>query len=216
MRRRLDGLADVGSRTTYRFISWLRWRRLPLAMRMVAGAEGMVSLDEAERLYQIASGVKSGCIVEVGSYRGRSTVALAYGSRAGARVPVYAVEPHEVFKGVLGGAFGPADRAAFFRTMLRTGSYDVVRLVNLSSEVVCQGWLDPVGFLFLDGDHTYEGVSRDFRSWSSHLTPDATIAFDDSDRPELGPAQLVEELLRLPEFEELPAVGKIRVLKRRA
>ena len=68
-----------------------------------------------------------------------SPSALAQGSLAGHGAPVFAVEPHETFEGILGGSFGPADRAAFFRTMLTTSSYPAVRLVNLSSEVVTPG-----------------------------------------------------------------------------
>src|SRR6266508_6690796 len=94
--------------------------------------EGMIGDQEAALLTRLASQVEEGCIVEVGSYRGMSTIALA----KGARVPGYAIEPHEHFQGVLGGTFGPADRRAFFENLLRAGVVEQVRLVNLSSEIV--------------------------------------------------------------------------------
>ena len=93
----------------------------------------------------------AGAIVEVGSYHGRSTVALSCGAEAGAKLPVYAIEPHEHFIGELGGNFGPPDRAAFFETMLRTSCFENVRLVNLSSEIVSPGWQLPVSALWIDG-----------------------------------------------------------------
>jgi hypothetical protein len=71
--------------------------------------------------------VRDGCIVEVGSYRGRPTAALALGSLSGFQVPVYAVDPQEEFKGIYGGQFGPEDRGAFFRRCSGFGfirSYD--------------------------------------------------------------------------------------------
>src|SRR4051794_20320161 len=112
--------------------------------------QGMTSFKEVSLLYELAREAKVGCIVEVGSYRGRSTVALGLGSLDGNRVPVFAIDPHEEFRGVLGGQFGPEDRGAFFRAMLDTACYQVVRLVNLSSEVVASQWTKPVGLLWID------------------------------------------------------------------
>ena len=47
---------------------------------------------------------------------------LARGAEHGYGARVYAVEPHEPFVGPRGGQFGPEDRAAFFRNMVRTGA----------------------------------------------------------------------------------------------
>lgn len=175
--------------------------------------QGMTSFEEASLLYQLAKETKSGCIVEVGSYRGRSTVALGRGSFDGSKAPVFAIEPHEVFHGVLGGQFGPEDRKAFYQAMLDTASYQIVRLINLSSEVVAPGWSRPIGLLWIDGDHSYEGVKRDFESWAPHLTENAIVAFDDSLDPSIGPSQLVAELLAANSFRKLTQAGKIAVLK---
>src|SRR5271165_3238736 len=91
---------------------------------------GWLGLNAAELLFAVAASARIGCIVEVGSYRGRSTVALCAGSSTGANVPVFAIEPHEHFIGIKGGAFGPSDRRAFFRTMLATKLTRLVRLIN--------------------------------------------------------------------------------------
>jgi hypothetical protein len=153
-----------------------------------------VSRDAARLLYELAGQVERGCIIEVGSYRGRSTVALARGAAAGHGAPVYAIDPHEPFVGVRGQRFGPEDRAAFMRNMVRTGAYRYVRLLNVSSEVVSPGWNQPVGLLWLDGDHAYEAVRRDFNAWEPHLLPTSDLVLDDADDPQLGPHRLVREL----------------------
>ena len=75
--------------------------------------EGMISFEEAISLYLLAKKANGGCIIEVGTYRGRATVFLGKGSMNGFNVPVYAVDPHKPFTGVLGGKFGPKDRTAF-------------------------------------------------------------------------------------------------------
>lgn len=175
----------------------------------------MITMKQAQCLYLLARDTSVGCIVEVGSYRGRSTIALALGVEAGNHnTPVYAIDPHEPFVGVLGGSFGPEDRAAFYRTMLVSGVYHRVRLINLSSEVVGPGWRQPVGLLWLDGDHRYESVRRDFEIWGAHLTAGARVAFDDALDPELGPARLIRELVSGDDWRESQQVDKMRVLQR--
>ena len=173
-----------------------------------------MSCDAAILLYDLARGVRGGCIVEVGSYRGRSTLVLARGSADGQGARVYAVEPHETFVGPRGGEFGPEDRAAFFRNMARTGAYRQVRLLNTSSEVVAQGWKEPVALLWLDGDHSYEGVRRDFDAWARHLTEDCDLVLDDTDDPNLGPQRLLEELTS-EGWEEVRRVDRVAHLRRR-
>jgi len=180
----------------------------------LALTEGMISLPEAELLYGLARDCDAACIIEVGSYRGRSTVALALGSLGGGGAPVFAIEPHEPFDGVLGGVFGPQDRGAFYQEMLATGAYHPVRLVNLSSEAVAPSWKQPVGILWIDGDHRYEGVRRDFDAWVWHLTPDATVLFDDATDPDLGPARLVRELCATGRWQITATVGKVVALTR--
>lgn len=175
--------------------------------------EGMVSFEEAVLLYRLASEVRSGCIVEVGSYRGRSSVFLGKGSLDGESVPVYAIDPHKNFIGVLGGIFGPKDRTAFYRAMLDNDCSEIVSLINLSSERFCSSWSEPISLLWLDGDHSYEGVSRDFMCWLPHLQPNGMIIFDDATDPNLGPRKLIDELTLSKRFEEILIVGKIVAIK---
>ena len=178
--------------------------------------EGMISLEEAQFLYDLAKNTKvdgENSIVEIGSYRGRSTVALARGSNDGNKIPVFAIDPHEEFVGVLGGHFGGQDRGAFYQNMLKTSCFEIVRLINLSSEVVTPGWKRRVNLLWIDGDHTYNGVKRDFNCWKPFLSQDAVIAFDDSTDSQLGPAKLLQELLDSNEFCFLKKVGKVTAIE---
>jgi Methyltransferase domain len=183
--------------------------------KFLARTEGMTSFEEVRLLYDLAREVRTGCIVEVGAYRGRSTVALGRGSLDGHRVPVFAIEPHQPFSGVLGGRFGPADAGAFYRAILETGCYHVVRLISLSSEQVVPGWRLPVALLWIDGDHRYPGVRRDFECWQPHLLKGASLVFDDAADPSLGPHRLIAELLATERYESVAAFGKLAVLRLR-
>ena len=74
------------------------WVKEPIPQSVLIAIDetpGWLSLDEAALLYHLARQTTTGSIVEVGSYRGRSTVALAKGALAGGNRPVYAVDPHE-------------------------------------------------------------------------------------------------------------------------
>jgi predicted O-methyltransferase YrrM len=181
---------------------------------IVALIEGAISIEECGLLYHLAASVSEGCIVEVGSFRGRSTVALAKGSMAGARLPVYAIEPHERFTGVLGGEFFASDRTEFFKSMITAGVAEIVRLVNLSSEVVTRGWSLPIGLLWIDGDHRYPAVKRDFECWLPSLTRGAVVAFHDSIDPELGPSHVISEAIASGELHLVSRIELTSVLKR--
>jgi len=98
----------------------------------------------------------------VESYQGRSTVFLARGSLDGSNIPVYAIDPHQDFVGVLGGVFGPKDRGIFFGAMLDNGCAEIIRLINLSSEMILNDAIEKISLLWIDGDHRYSGVKRDF------------------------------------------------------
>src|SRR5215469_11502211 len=100
----------------------------------IMSIEGALTEQEVALLYCAAQRVRDGCIVEIGSHRGRSTAALAFGTRSAFNVPVYAIEPHETFRGIYGGDFGPHDRTCFMQNMLTLGIAETVRLVGLSSE----------------------------------------------------------------------------------
>jgi len=175
---------------------------------------GLISRAEADLLYNLARDVKEGVIVEIGSFRGRSTTALALGSRAGHHVPVYAIEPHEQYQvNPDTPRIGARDRGAFYRTMLRTRCFNEVRLVNLSSEEVCAGWNRPVGLLWIDGDHSVAGVRRDVDAWWPHLLHGIPVAFDDAIDAHSGPAKVIAEEVEAGRLTPERSVGKIRILR---
>jgi len=172
-------------------------------------AAGGTTPAELRLLNDLGARVRSNCIVEIGSYLGRSTIALAAGSLAGHRAPVYAVEPHEAAHGALGGRFGPRDRATLFRNLLQHKVTDVVHIVNLRSTAAARGWDRPIALLFIDGDHRYEAVRADFEAWNRQVVSGGAILFHDAFNPELGVGRLVREVLENGGYSRVIEVGKI-------
>ncbi len=210
-RRRLTdmhrALAAMGHGTLSGYLgaSRMLWRAV--------AADGMIHPDECLLLIRLASQVREGVIVEIGSYRGRSTIALAMGSSRGQAVPVYAIEPHENFTGVFGRRFGPDDKKAFQRNIAHSTLSRFIHLISATSETASKSWSLEIGLLWIDGDHRYEAVKRDFELWSPFLRADGRIAFDDSTVVGLGPHTLIEEILSTGEFTIMHTVGKVTVLE---
>jgi predicted O-methyltransferase YrrM len=162
--------------------------------------EGQISRNEAARLLELArTTAAQTAIVEIGSYRGRSTVALAFGSRLGNRNRVHAVDPHVEFRGYYGGQFGPQDMAAMYQNIARANLGELIAVINLPSVAAARSWTERnISLLWIDGDHRYEGVRADYDAWVPFVQPGGVIAFHDT------PAPGVEQLIR-----ESTAAGQI-------
>ncbi len=66
---------------------------------------------------------------------------------------------------------------------------------------VAPGWNRPIGFLWIDGDHSYRGAKADFDGFAPHLVPGGVVAFHDALHEFAGPIRVfVEEVLRSDRF----------------
>jgi predicted O-methyltransferase YrrM len=181
----------------------------------IRATDGELSSDEATLLYDLARAAAGGCIVEIGTFHGKSTVACALGTRAGQNARVYAVDPFLPFTGVCGGRFGPADKTVLLRNLLLADVGEQVWLLHTTSVQAARGWSERVALLWIDGDHSYEAVQADVQAWMPFVIPGGVVAFHDARNPALGPYRVTEELLAGGDFERAGGVGSISVLRRR-
>jgi hypothetical protein len=98
--------------------------------------------------------------------------------------------------------------------MLRTDCAEIVRVIGVSSEVVTKGWDKPIGLLWIDGDHRYEAVKRDFMCWEPFILRQGLVAFHDSIDEDLGPAKVIEEALARGGYQKLQQVKRTTVLRK--
>ena len=121
--------------------------------RLATSIDGWLSDAQGCALFQAAAAATGrGSIVEIGSWKGRSTAWLAAGARlSGAKV--YAVDPHT------GSREDPhAATLAEFRTNLaRAGLADHVEPLVMTSAEAARVVESPIELLFIDGDHAYRG-----------------------------------------------------------
>jgi predicted O-methyltransferase YrrM len=148
------------------------------------GVEGWLAAREALALHRAARDFPVDGpvrVVEIGSWKGRSTIALATGvaaRRAGG--VVHAIDPHR--GGVLHRLTGEADSyGAFVANVERAGVRDVVDPIRTTSaEARSRIPDDSVHVLFVDGSHRYDDVLRDLEAWTPALRAGARVAFHDA------------------------------------
>jgi MMP 1-O-methyltransferase len=192
-------------------------RRSPASpdwLKVVLSIEGLVAPSECRLLHRLAREGGGGEIVEIGSYRGRATAALAFGSRAGAGATVHAVDPHTSTVGVLGQRYGPADGEAWRANIARAGVGSLVREVARASPEAASGWVDPIELLFVDGDHAADAVRADIAAWAPFVVRGGRLALHDSLRPAMGPTRVLSELLLSGKWVTTERVADTTVLRR--
>lgn len=147
--------------------------------------EGLMNPGIGEALYELAKLVPEDlAIVEVGSFKGKSTAYLAQGGKDGFGARVFAVDPWDL-PGTVYGKHGyntPIVRESFERQLKSVRLWSRVTPVQAFSVDAAREWDGPpIGLLFIDGDHTESGVRADLAAWMPHLVEGAVLAFDDYD-----------------------------------
>ncbi len=137
-------------------------------LETLRGIDGYFTEYEALRAYELAASCRGrGVIVEIGSYKGKSTFAWAQGAIDGAcGVPVYSVDI--------------AHDPSFEGNLQRAGVLDRVRIIRGNSPDIARSWSLPVELLFIDGAHNYDAVKADFEGWVPHVIPGGIIALHDA------------------------------------
>jgi hypothetical protein len=163
-------------------------------LEKIKGVEGWLTEAETEALFRLASRVRGdGVIVEIGSWKGKSTICLAEGARAGSidrPVKIYAVDPHFGAPEQREKYGGRVDTfAEFLLNIEQSGNRDVVVPLKKTSAEASGLVNEPIELLFIDGAHEYEMVLKDFRIWSPRLLANGMIAFHDSKKR--GPRRVI-------------------------
>jgi predicted O-methyltransferase YrrM len=154
-----------------------------------------------------------GQIVEIGSFKGRSTVILATVARHYGLPPVVAIDPHNFNSVELQHHRVSEDASSFaeFQSHLKTaGVSEAVEVHRAYSADLASNWNRPIGFLWIDGDHSYRGAKSDFDGFSPYLVDKGFVAFHDALHEFAGPIRVfAEDVLRSDKFGASGFVGSI-------
>lgn len=150
----------------------------------VVDLDGWMTAAQGERLCAAAGRSMPGSrIVEIGSFRGKSTVVLAASAPEGAEV--IAIDPHA------GTDRGPNeisgfDRAAeddfavFHGNLESFGVAARVRHVREFSDRAHEAVEDPIAVLYIDGAHRYRPALADITHWGRRVNDGGTLLIHDA------------------------------------
>jgi citronellol/citronellal dehydrogenase len=153
-------------------------------------------------LYQVARFQSpTAVVVELGSWKGRSTAWLAQGLRDRGVGKVFAVDTWrgtetETQHQVLLSGYGPDQLyEEFLDNLRRLGLIDIVAPLRATTLEAAARWPHgrTIGLLHIDASHEYEDVKADFEAWHGFVVPGGFIVFDDVPSW-AGPTRFVKEL----------------------
>jgi len=135
--------------------------------------------DAAFALYGLVRTQRPNVVVEIGSARGRSTCVLALACRKNGAGRVYAIDPHSINPWTEIGTSGSTE--AFLRERLSDYHLDEwCEVIVGTSADAGKSWTRPIDLLFIDGDHSLNGVRADFEMFHPWLAPNALVVFHDT------------------------------------
>ena len=166
------------------------------------GIEGWLSPSEGILLWHFsARSAGQGSVVEIGSYKGKSTIWLASGSKSARRERIVAVDPHAGIVSTYG---------EFLSNLRLAGLSEWVTPIVGTSRQAAQSWTGDLRVVFVDGSHEYKYVKEDFCRWFRLLRSGGIMALHDSYFSWEGPTKVVERiLLRNPSATHVGFLGSI-------
>ena len=148
----------------------------------------------------------AGAVVELGTGRGRSAIALGSACKA-VGVRLWSIDRYEV-----GYDIAPAQAA-----IEAAGLADTVMLVEADSVKYGRDWpaATPVSLVFVDAAHDIKGVSDDLDAWWPHIALHGFCAIHDKELPGVYVALQEHYRNRFAEIQEVASVVRSLVVYKR-
>lgn len=162
--------------------------------KQINKVEGFLKSPQQERWFFKAAkaAAPDAVIVEIGSFKGRSTVSFGFGC-LGASKHIYAIDLFEGDNNI----YGTGDFLKIFNQNINScGLSDYVTPIKKHSLEVAKEWNRPIDILFIDGSHEYEDVKADFFAFYPFVKPGGIVAFHDIKGMWTGVIQFWSEVLQ--------------------
>ena len=178
-----------------------------------------LQIDEAALLFRLARGVPAGATVcEIGRFKGGSTILIA--SALPERAHLFSYDLHAAVETDVPGAHLDGELR---NVLARYGLESRVDLVVGDSHTV-EPPAELLSLLFIDGDHSYDGVRADWRHWRDRVAPGGHLLFHDAvetggySTSSEGVVRLMAEIERdaSSPFQRMPGAGAIAHFVRRS
>jgi len=148
--------------------------------------------------------MKPDVCVEIGSARGKSACHVGLALRENGRGKLWAIDPHKPTEWNDDASVDTYGILA--ENLRRVGLTAHVEVVREDSGSAAASWNRPIDLLFIDGDHSYDGVKRDWDAFAPFVSPFGVVVFHDTlwdlrpdprySRADMGVPRFVDELRR--------------------
>jgi hypothetical protein len=133
---------------------------------------GKLMPGDQHKLYEAAYFAR-GAVLEIGRLHGKSTAVLASGLRdGGVDVPFYSIEVQDKHRPIAEGH------------LRDHGLLELITFVQNDSATAIAELPGSFDTVFVDGDHSYEGVMRDLRALEDRIEPGGVVMFHDPFHPD--------------------------------
>ncbi len=172
-------------------------------LKIVNKIPGWLSLNEGLFLERIAKTTENlnGVIVEVGGFKGKSTIFLAQG-----KGKIYSIDPHT---GIVEPKLRfPNTYKEFRKNLKMTNTLHKIVPVVKTSRVASKKWNKKIRLLFIDALHDEQSALFDFETWSQHLVDDGVVAMHDSFMKWCGSEKIaLKKIVNSSEFYKIGVKG---------
>ncbi|WP_017713119.1 class I SAM-dependent methyltransferase [Prochlorothrix hollandica] len=185
----------------------------------IDSADTQTSLNERDALKHLAKNASK--VLEIGVFEGHSTKLLAESMSSSGIL--YAIDPF--FAGRLGISYGELISRSQISKACQQNKGVRVKILKDLSHIVAQKNTDlcDLDLIFIDGDHSLEGITRDWQDWSERVKKGGVIALHDTKVPaynpnvaNLGSFQYFESHIKHDQgYELLEQIDSLSVLQRK-
>lgn len=214
----------IGRRPAAHLMFMIKYPRHYLELRGALDVDGFLVDEEVVFLYEAArsiAGDRKPHIVEIGTWMGKSAVVMGKGLSSADNPRISCIDP---FNGDgeprSRGTYEERQRildvtlkSACLRNLAKNRVGSFIQLLEGHSHSYSRDWNNSIDILFIDGNHDYASVLRDFEEWTPFLVPGGLLIMHDAYFETggfQGPPQVVKErILGNPEWCEIRGAGTI-------
>lgn len=189
--------------------------------------DGWLNPVQAIELYNTAKSIKGDnlTLVEIGSWLGRSSYVLAKALLGKNDSILYCVDPFDcgdvvsetLYKKEMNQLPDKSLLNKFNKNIAKFGVTNLIKVIPEYSFNAIKTFDKGIDFLFIDGNHDYDSVFRDYEQWSPLVKKGGYIAFHDVGAGHtFGPKQVVEKyIVHNPDWINQKFVEELYIAQRK-
>lgn len=188
--------------------------------------DGWLSIREAVGLYKLVQLVKGNnvTVCEIGSWLGKSSYILARSLERHENGRLICIDPFNATGDNRSKKIYKHTEKKLKKSLLKTFTDNMRRFGVLNQISTIQGYSHeiikefntPIDILFIDGDHDYNSVLRDYKDWSKLVKKGGFIAFHDVGGSHVtGPKEVVElEIADNPDWIDHTLIDELYIARK--